>query len=538
MKMMLRRVLLAVSCVCLIAVALGLVSEIKQFWKRDDKDHHIAISVVEEGTQGETGETGGERQETKGSQGQSRQEEETGSTEADTADEAMESSEEVSETEEQEQPVKRAGKRPEWKYQIPPATPLPPVSEQETLPCVWLISDLHYMSASMTDYGKAFEEFVSRCDGKVVRYLPEILDTVLWEAANEKPDALILTGDITMDGERVNHEELAKKLAGLQEQGIQVLVIPGNHDINNPNSRKYFGETSEEADRVSPEEFGDIYEAFGPDQAVSRDEASFSYVYPLRENIWLMLLDTAQYDPVNLVDGAVRPETYRWMEENLEAAAEQGIQVIVLGHHNLLQESRMFTAMCVMENSSDVVELLERYQLPLYISGHLHLQRVKKHKTEPGAEGYGIHEIVSDAFSIPPCQYGVMSWLEDGTVDYRTRQAQVSAWAESTGSADENLLSFSDYQREYIHQLIKEQVKRDTADVPEDAADSMARLYADVYADYCAGLEIHRWEVEGSKGFKNWKLYLSGSKELDEIGAMVKDSFEDSNRFVFSAEGY
>ena len=245
----------------------------------------------------ETQEKIGQDQGTEESTGDSRQTEdrETGSAAGDVESVSLEEP-----SQEGEETGRETRKTPVWQYQVPPYTPLPPAQE-ESLPSVWLVSDLHYMSASMTDYGAAFDRFVGRCDGKVVRYLPDILDTVLWEASQEKPDALILTGDITMDGERVNHEELAEKLARLQETGIQVLVIPGNHDINNPNARLYFGEEPEGTDGVSPEEYGNIYEVFGRDQAVSRDESSFSYIYPLRENLWLMLLDTAQYDPVNLV---------------------------------------------------------------------------------------------------------------------------------------------------------------------------------------------------------------------------------------------
>ena len=42
----------------------------------------------------------------------------------------------------------------------------------------------------------------------------------------EKPSALVLSGDITMNGEKINHEELARKLGKVQEAGIPVLVIP------------------------------------------------------------------------------------------------------------------------------------------------------------------------------------------------------------------------------------------------------------------------------------------------------------------------
>ncbi len=47
---------------------------------------------------------------------------------------------------------------------------------------------------------------------------------------------------------------------------------------------------------------------------------------------------------------------------------------------------------------------------------------------EPGVpEGnYGIQEIVTDALSIPPCQYGEVLWEEeDGSISYATRAVDV-----------------------------------------------------------------------------------------------------------------
>ena len=87
-----------------------------------------------------------------------------------------------------------------------------------------------------------FSFFVERCDGKVVKYLPQLLDAFMDQVIAEKPSALVLSGDITMNGEKINHEELARKLGKVQEAGIPVLVIPGNHDINNPNAAVYFGD--------------------------------------------------------------------------------------------------------------------------------------------------------------------------------------------------------------------------------------------------------------------------------------------------------
>lgn len=401
--------------------------------------------------------------------------------------------------------------------------------QEDRPPVLYIASDLHYQSAETTDYGTAYQRFVASSDGKVVSYLPQILDALIDETILARPDALLLTGDITMNGEQINHQELAEKLHRLTEAGVPVLVIPGNHDINDRWASVYFGEQAQTTPSVSLEGFTQIYQEFGWDQAISRDEASFSYIYPLREDIWLMLLDTAQYDPVDRVEGAVRPETLLWMEEELKLAREEGVQVIVSGHHDLLQESRLFTTQCVLENNKAVIALLESYKVPLYISGHLHLQRTQKHKTEPGAKGYGIYEIVSDAISIPPCQYGILSWEETGALFYETRPVDVSGWAERTGQTDEDLLGFDRFKEAYLQDLIKAQILKKLWQAPKEAADRMARLYASIYADYCAGIKIDPKEVKETAAYQDWLWYEPGSTEWKEMHQMIKDSAEDHN---------
>ena len=71
--------------------------------------------------------------------------------------------------------------------------------------------------------------------------------THFWRKRTEKqPDALILSGDLTQNGEKVNHEELAKKLRLLESQGVPVVVIPGNHDINHPSAASFEGTEKKE----------------------------------------------------------------------------------------------------------------------------------------------------------------------------------------------------------------------------------------------------------------------------------------------------
>lgn len=85
-------------------------------------------------------------------------------------------------------------------------------------PTLMLASDLHYMSSTTHDDGKAFRSMVEHDDGKLDQYSDEMLDTLVETAIENHPTALALTGDITLNGERINHELLAEKLQKVQMQ--------------------------------------------------------------------------------------------------------------------------------------------------------------------------------------------------------------------------------------------------------------------------------------------------------------------------------
>ncbi len=450
-------------------------------------------------------------------------------------DEEAETEEEMAETDPEEEdgdvPVEREKGYYGWKQELLPVFPPVPEEVPYEPPRLVLATDLHYQSAQTDDGGAAFRLFVERGDGKVVEYLPELLEAFMDQVIEEDPAALVLSGDITMNGEKINHEELAERLMRVQDAGIQVLIVPGNHDINNPHAAVYFGEEKEETASVTPEEFYNIYHMYGYDQAVSRDEASLSYVYQLDERNRLLMLDTCQYEPQNMVEGQLKMETLRWAEEQLIKAKEEGMNVLPIGHHNLLAQSRMYTTQCAMNNNGDVIELFQNYELPLYLSGHLHVQRIRKHKAEPGAadEAYGIMEIVTDALSIPPCQYALLEWKRDGSMEYSTKAVDVSSWAARTGSQDPDLLDFEGWSERYIQKLIIDQIRGVVKNLGNDVEHSMAEAYASVYIDYYAGRRIDAKGIRSSKGYRWWERNMPDSYLLKELDAMIDDSDRDNN---------
>ena len=426
-----------------------------------------------------------------------------------------------------------------WKKQFPGLwTPPQDTQEPYVPPKLVLATDLHYQSARAGDGGPAFQLFVERSDGKVIQYLPELLEAFLDEVIEEKPSALVLSGDITMNGERMNHEELAGRLARVQDAGVQVLVIPGNHDINNGHAAVYYGAEKESVDSIDGEDFYEIYRRYGYDQALSRDSSSLSYVYALDEKNWLLMLDSCQYEPENKVEGRIKESTLAWMDEQLLKAREQGIFVLPIAHHNLLAQSRMYTTQCAMDNNSEVIDLLQKYRLPLFFSGHLHVQRVRKHKAEPGVDdgAYGIQEIITDALSIPPCQYGEVVWDEDGSISYETRSVDVSGWARKTGSGNPDLLDFEDWSYRYIQKLISDQIRGVVQNLGEDVERSMAATYAGVYIDYYAGRKIDAKGIRNTKGYRWWQRNMPDSYLLRELDSMITDSDRENNYFLLPEE--
>ena len=251
-------------------------------------------------------------------------------------------------------------------------------TDAEWIENIMLATDIHYFSDSLTDGGPRFQEMVEYGDGKIVTYIDQITDAFLDEVVKQHPDALVLSGDLTLNGEKASHKDLAEKLHRVENHGIPVLVIPGNHDINNHQAARYKGEERLPAEYTTPAEFRQIYRAFGYDEAASEDPNSLSYLYELDENTWLLMIDSCQYSPVNKVGGAISEATYEWVEQQLEAAWDVGVEIIPVAHHNLLDESEIYVDECTIEHSEQFIDLLETWDVPLFLSGHLHVQHCKR----------------------------------------------------------------------------------------------------------------------------------------------------------------
>ena len=282
--------------------------------------------------------------------------------------------------------------------------------------------DLHYIAPELTDGGPGYQQTLKNGDSKFMPYVEEITDAFLDEVLADPPDVVLLTGDLTFNGAEISHRRLAGKLQRLEDAGIPVLVLPGNHDVYNENAALYRGGSFERVPFASGESFAGIYRDFGPGEALSADSDSLSYVWQLNEQVWIMMLDeNTAHDFCGLSD-----RSFQWIEAQLQKAREEGRFVLVAGHQNVFQHS-IFRGGYVIQGAQRLQELLRRYGVPLCLSGHLHTQHVQSED--------GLTEIATSALCSYPCQYAVLT-AEDGRLRYGTRRLDLAAWAERNGRPD------------------------------------------------------------------------------------------------------
>lgn len=369
-----------------------------------------------------------------------------------------------------------------------------------------IATDTHYLDKELTDFQVGFEYTVSHGDGKLMQYVWEITDAFIDEVKQEKPDLVVLSGDLTYNGEKTSHLKFAEKLEEIEAAGIPVIVIPGNHDINNPNAARFERQGTVKTESVSPEEFEEIYQDFGYNEAVSRDTASLSYVYQINDYTRALMLDTCQYEPRNQVGGMIRDDTYDWIEEQMEEAWDLDMNVIPISHHNLLDESEVYLDDCTIEHSEQLIDQLESWDVPLYLSGHLHVQHYMR-----SSEDEGIYEIVTSSLATPPCQYGIVNYYDDGSFEYHTQSLDLAGWAQRNGNTDKNLLNFKEYGEEFLGQVFYNQAQDEfigmesVEGLTENQKDQMAKVYAELNVASSAGkvFEIREKAIAKS-GYKLW----------------------------------
>lgn len=310
-------------------------------------------------------------------------------------------------------------------------------------------TDIHVIDPSLVENKSLYDDLsLNYGDGRLLNYSGDILQIFIDEMIQIKPEYVIITGDLTLDGEKSSHEWLAKQLDKLIQADIQPLVIPGNHDIMSPTSRTY-GSPSTYTPTLSAEEFASIYKNYGYKNALYRDENSLSYVYELRDNAWILMLDTAMYYENTSLgaesSGKIPSETFDWIETIGALAKEKGVELISSTHHSLIQHNSYFNSSYTLLNTLKAQRIFDEQNIRVNLSGHLHAQTIAQKELTNG----NITDICTSSLLTYTNQYGDIHYTPFNNFDYKTKEVDVETWAQ-TNSTNPDLLEFEDYSYAYF----------------------------------------------------------------------------------------
>lgn len=362
--------------------------------------------------------------------------------------------------------------------------------ENETPLKIAVATDMHYLSSSLVEGGELIYEVAVNGDGKMNHLSRQIAEAFVYEMAQVKPDILIISGDMTLNGAKASHEDFVRLISPLQDSGVNILVIPGNHDMDKEYAINYKDTGAEKAEALSFEEFNTLYAHFGPENAVSRDEQTFSYAVQAGKTLRIIMLDTNSYGA-----GTIKKPTLDWLEQQLEDAKAAGDKVITVSHQNLYAHNRLLSFGYELYNSDALLALLEQYGVLCHLSGHIHSQSIKSGL---------VPEIVTSSLVVSPCQYGLIDY--DGrSLSYSTVETDVSAWAEAEGREEAEFLNFAAYCRKFFADNCHRQINEMYADSDksEEEISLLAETFASLNQDYFAGAMPDYAQLE--QGLELWR---------------------------------
>ena len=335
------------------------------------------------------------------------------------------------------------------------------------------ITDIHFTGENYFSYEGTFAEAnESNGTGKQIKYIENIFDAFISEMLLEKPDYILITGDLVFNGAKVSHFALKEKLQQLSDEGIKILVLPGNHDITGYAYSFPNGEP-EVTESLTPEEFREIYSEFGYSGGISYDENSLSYVYDTGKGTRIFMLDTNLMYGTSM--GQLSTKTLEWLENEIALCTEAGNIPVFAGHHSLLSHNPRFDFTYKLSNSDAVFEILPENNGLLYLCGHLHTQHfVQTDK---------LTDIVTGGFCVYPHRYGYIEISSEGW-KYEAKPTDVSGYALKNNVDDVNLLEYSSYGYDFFYNSAYAQAKEAISSVVTDSE------LAEKYSDFSAKLNV------------------------------------------------
>jgi 3',5'-cyclic AMP phosphodiesterase CpdA len=376
-----------------------------------------------------------------------------------------------------------------------------------------VLSDPHVMAPELlVSEGKAWTNYL-KGQRKMIDYSARLFDEMVSRIkSNLHPDLVLITGDLTKDGEQLSHAYVKTKLDELRSEGIQVLVVPGNHDHDgNRNAVSYDGAGTAAVEVATNDWFAAQYADYGYGPSSEREASTLTYACEPIDGLVVIGIDSGR-------NGELSSTTLDWVCDKARKASSEGKRVIAMMHHPLIPHvthAETLVRTYVIKDFDTIRQALIEAGIKVIFTGHFHTSDIAKDFNDSLTKE--IYDVNTGSLVSYPCDYREVT-LSDDLSELRLTTSHI------TSLPNDDTFS-SDYAKECLHSAVKQMVKEIAkAKVRKEAGALGVKLMAKkINKVSTAAADAFIIHAEGNEGQVDTSDIM---ESFEQIFQMVKGSRE------------
>ncbi len=307
------------------------------------------------------------------------------------------------------------------------------------------LTDLHYYANERI--GSSGERYKLKCelDQKCMAESGAIIDAAFKNLCKDsETEIVLLSGDLTFDGEQQSHDALVEKLYKLKANGKRVFITFATHDFY-MHARKYTDEEGEtELPKYTRAELRQLYNDFGYSEAIAEHENSYSYCVQLSKDVRMLALnDDGDFDEFC----GYYNDLLLWIKEQVEDAKKAGCEIFAMTHHPVVEPSPiypLFSHKAMLGGYEFTAPYLADLGVKYIFTGHTHIHDIGFIVSEKGNRLYHINTASLIGY---PLAYRKVEFSDKG-MDVKTEQVKEIDF--DIGGRD-----VLDYAKDHFNYMIK-----------------------------------------------------------------------------------
>lgn len=398
-----------------------------------------------------------------------------------------------------------------------------------------VVSDIHVMAPGLLPSGAESQDaWINYYAGqrKMLDKSAAIFDQFVNAMKTASPKILLITGDLTKDGEQVSHDYVKTKLAELEDEGIQCYVIPGNHDFGEEGNHTQFiaDGTTANAEVLSASNFATSYANYGYSEGTPDPNGSLSYVAEPVSGLVLLAIDSHS--------GSIGANTLTWICSKASQARANGKQVIAMMHHPLFPHitgADLFIDTYTVGSYETVRNKLINAGVNVILTGHFHTSDIAKDWNDDANKA--IYDINTGSLISYPCDYRMLTLSADKT----TLDVATTSLEETTALRPDEATSWKDWLQNRLKRKAEAKMNEEAGNMATTLStyiDNLSTFAANLFILHAEGDEnsethvTERANLETTyTGYKNDLLYSAALSYGGITDASVYSILDDKSNY-------